>query len=251
MPKIPILPSPLPDELLYSYFLRMSTANGFESFAHLKKHYLQKNKTVYAYDIRDDLYPFAKSVTGEHWNQVLSFYLKMSLFHGIAPMSSRTHMSRYVGLLSRYRNQTKIIKSGEFMVQELRFCPQCQKDEFNQYDCFYYHRAHQMPGVTVCHTHGCALHVYEGALGAEMKLPLRSRPLSVHEKSLEYAIFCKSFLDSELECDVSNLRTAMMQKLTELKFDPRNNTLRDDMKEYLPLMKHLPIHIIQCRNQKK
>ena len=162
MPKLPFVSVLLPDELLYSYLLRLSIANGFDDIRHFTEHYvfspIYENKgkkyVAVSYDIRDDLYQFATSVTGNMSNQVLSFYSKTSLFHGIAPLALRSRMSHYVGLLSKYRNHSKILSHAELMVQELHFCPECMQEEKIKHGFFYYHRAHQMPGVTVCHLHG-------------------------------------------------------------------------------------------------
>lgn len=39
----------------------------------------------------------------------------------------------------------------------LQFCPLCMKDALQDYGFFYWHRAHQLPGVLVCAAHGCRL----------------------------------------------------------------------------------------------
>ena len=70
MPKLPFVSVLLPDELLYSYLLRLSIANGFDDIRHFTEHYvfspIYENKgkkyVAVSYDIRDDLYQFATSV---------------------------------------------------------------------------------------------------------------------------------------------------------------------------------------------
>lgn len=259
MPKLPFVSVPLPDELLYSYLLRLSIANGFDDIRHFTEHYvfspIYENKgkkyVAVSYDIRDDLYQFATSVTGNMSNQVLSFYSKTSLFHGIAPLALRSRMSHYVGLLSKYRNHSKILSHAELMVQELHFCPECMQEEKIKYGFFYYHRAHQMPGVMVCHLHGCTLHVYHGKQGKEMELPLKSYPLPDSKKGLEYALFCKDFLDAELECDMPVIADAIMKRLVELGYSSQNyKTLSLKMKDYLGLMKYPPEYLIRLIRQK-
>lgn len=259
MSKLPFIIKLMPDELLYSYLLRLSKANDFEDIREFMSAYVfsptyeNKGKKYVAvpYDIRDDLYQFATSATGILSNRVLSFYLKTSLFYGIAPLALRSRTSHYVGLLSKYRNHSKILSHVELMVQELHFCPECMQEEQSKYGFFYYHRAHQMPGVTVCHLHGRTLHVYDGKQGKEMELPLKSYPLPDRKKGLEYALFCKEFLDAEFECDISAIADAIMKRLIELGYSSQNyKTLSLKMKDYLDSMKYSPEHLIRFIRQK-
>ena len=249
----------MPDELLYSYLLRLSEANNVEDIRQFMSLYIfspayenkGKKYVAVSYDIRDDLYQFATSVTGNMSNQILSFYSKTSLFHGVAPLALRSRMSHYVGLLSKYRNHSKILSHAELMVQELHFCSECMQEEKIKYGFFYYHRAHQMPGVTVCHLHGCTLHVYHGKQGKEMELPLKSYPLPDRKRGLEYALFCKEFLDAKLECDISAIADAIMKRLSELGYSSQNyKTLSLKMRDYLDLMKYPPEHLIRFIRQK-
>ena len=215
------------DELLYSYILRLAKVNGFE---HIKQftdchvfssRYENKGKKYVdvSYDIRDDLYRFATSLLGSPHVQVLPFYLGTSIYSGIAPLMLRANASRYVGLLSKYQNHSRILSHAELMIQSLNLCPQCQADDIAKHGFFYYRRAHQMPGVTVCYQHGCALSRYEGKHGKEMEKDLPTAELTTYEKSMEYAIFCKDFLDAGLQCDRLEIANAIVIRLEELKKD--------------------------------
>ena len=257
MPRLPFVSVPLPDELLYSYLLRLSRKNGFEDIRCFVDHYVfsideSKKQLPISYDIHDDLYCFATSLGSMNSNQTLSFYLKTSLFHGIAPLCSSYHTSRYVGSLSKYRNSSELLSSSHAMISELRFCHLCRKEDLNRHGDFYYHRAHQMPGVTVCYKHGCALHVYKGKHGEEMKLPIISSLLPFHSKSHEYAIFCKDFLAAELEHDLAAIVEAIMKKLCELGYSPEGQSLTEHMKDYGALMRDAPEKIIKSirRNER-
>lgn len=35
----------------------------------------------------------------------------------------------------------------------LRLCPACRQEDLTQYDCAYWHRSHQVPGMDYCHRH--------------------------------------------------------------------------------------------------
>lgn len=214
----------LQDELLYSYLLRLSVANGMDDIrrfadSHLfSSRYANKGKKYVdvSYDIRDDLYRFATSLTGEAHMQVLPFYVQTSLFGGIAPLMLRHNASRYVGLLSKYHNHSRILSHAELMIQSLQFCPQCRDDDLHTHGQFYYRRAHQMPGVTVCHKHGCALHRYVGERGQEMAAALPAEVLPVPRYGQRYAVFVKAFLDAGLRCDRMDIADAVQHRVHEL-----------------------------------
>ena len=259
MPRLPFIASPLPDELLYSYFIRLSKENCFDDIRSFMGHYVfsdmyenkDKKYVAVSYDIRDDLYHFAYAVTGNPENQVLPFFLQTALFPGLAPLMLRAHASHYVGLLSKYRNHSKILSPCELLVQELRFCPMCHAEMQKQHGFIYYTRAHQMPGVTVCHRHGCALHQYDGKPGQELEQPLPSHPLASPKKGWEYAIFCRDFLNAQLECDIADVANAIMQRLGKQGYSTQNyRDLNTDMQEYSELMSISPQQIIRCIRQK-
>ena len=115
------------DETLYSYLLRLAKVNGFEDIRHFtdshvfSSRYENKGKKYVdvSYDIRDDLYRFAVSLQGSQHVQVLPFYLRTSMFSGIAPFMQRANASRYVGLLSKYHNHSRILAHAELMIQSL------------------------------------------------------------------------------------------------------------------------------------
>jgi sporulation protein YunB len=62
------------------------------------------------------------------------------MFSGIAPFMQRANASRYVGLLSKYHNHSRILAHAELMIQSLNLCPQCQADDMQTYGFFYYRR---------------------------------------------------------------------------------------------------------------
>ena len=226
-------------------------ANGFNNIKDFRNAYIDEHESKYAklsYDPSSDLYRLADSVTGTNRNQVLSFYLSTSLFHGISPLSRRAYISRCVGFLNKSsQNLIPNCKSG---IQELHFCPVCQREDLDRYGYFYYRRAHQMPGVTVCHKHGGSLHVYAGERGQEMILPLKSVPLPTYPKSYEYALFCKSFLDAEPECDLSEIIDAIGERLKDLGYHSKKRLTSEAMSDYLDLMNQCPGKLIRFIRQK-
>lgn len=107
-----------------------------------------------------------------------------------------------------------------------------------------------MPGVAVCHKHGGSLHVYAGERGQEMILPLKSVPLPTYPKSYEYALFCKSFLDAEPECDLSEIIDAIGERLKDLGYNSKKRLTSEAMSDYLNLMNQPPETLIRFIRKK-
>ena len=45
----------------------------------------------------------------------------------------------------------------EYQRMSLRFCPACAKEDADYYGVAFWHREHQIPGVSACYRHGCRL----------------------------------------------------------------------------------------------
>ena len=246
------------DETLYSYLLRLAKVNGFEDIRHFtdshvfSSRYENKGKKYVdvSFDIRDDLYRFAVSLQGSQHVQVLPFYLRTSIFSGIAPFMLRANASRYVGLLSKYHNHSRILAHAELMIQSLNLCPQCQADDIQANGFFYYRRAHQMPGVTVCHKHGCALQRYTGKHGEEMAEYLPTVELATHDMSTDYAIFCKDLLDGDLTCDRLTIADAIAIRMEEVKNTTGEDPFVNWNNGYNRLAEKTPTEMIHYIRQK-
>lgn len=105
-----------------------------------------------------------------------------------------------------------------------------------------------MPGVTMCYKHNCALYLYDGIHGHELEFPVKSTILETHDKSYEYAVFCKDFLDASLDVNLEDIRTAISIRLKELKYTLYKR-LDEDMKDYIPLMNKLPSRFLITTNK--
>jgi len=258
MVKLPIVVPLMEDELLYSYLSRLAIINCFENLKRFTGNYVfsdkyenkSKKHVDVSYDIRDDLYFFASSLTGLKQNQTLPLYTHTSLFYGIAPLMLRSQSSHYIGLLSKYQNHSRILSHAELMVQTLNYCEECKREDLSRLGFFYYRRGHQMPGVTVCYLHGCALTKYRGRIGKEFFEDQPGELLPTFKKSFEYAVFCKDFLDAKLECDRNALADVLKDKIERTKKNLDLNIYQNWKKGYDELSKESPATIMKYIRQK-
>jgi len=84
-----------------------------------------------------------------------------------------------------------------------KFCPLCIEEDRTQKGYGYFKIQHQIPGVEVCDTHGCFLHVLEGGdFGFNRKLPLpptNIKAISGPEIKMKFAKFCTGVLKQSKE----------------------------------------------------
>jgi len=170
------------------------------------------------YDIRNDLYVFARSLGIADNISILDLYLKTSIFEGMVPYMSRELASHHIGLLSKREDFSGILPPVNHMVQKLKICPECAKGEQNQIGSYYFHRAHQLPGVTVCHKPGNTLLEYCGKRGKELKEQEAFKPLPSYHDSLEYAKFCFDFLNAEIQISKDVIMQLIKDKMRELNY---------------------------------
>ena len=221
--RLPIVLKIKEDEILYSYLLRLSHANGFDdlrdffNMTGILPMYTE-SKYVYRtvrYDIHSDLYPLIEAIDLP-LTEIAQLYLQTSLFPIVALTCSRAISSHRIGMLSRYRNRTSLITPLADTFQELKFCPVCKDQDLAECGEFYYRRSHQIPGVCVCHRHGCVLHIYQGKIGLEMNSEQESKELTNSAHSMEYAWFCHDLLHSDLQADITDIATAVYMRMKEL-----------------------------------
>ena len=211
------------DEILYSYLVRLARANGYTDLKEcvqltgLIPMSLEPNnryRTI-RYEIQADLYTLLKSIDSD-LIKASDLYLKTSLYPLVFPMSSLTLSSHRIGMLSRYRIQSKLITPLNDIYRDLKFCPMCRKEDEHEHGEWYYRRSHQIPNVTACYRHGCPLCRYEGEAD---KIFDADQPVAVLEKvenSHEYAIFAHDFLHAELQVDIAQLAAAVLARMSHL-----------------------------------
>ncbi len=242
--KLPIVLKIKEDEILYSYLLRLSQANGFNDLRDflgttkiLPLYENPKNAyRIVRYDIHNDLYPLLE-VTEVSPTGAAELYRKTSLFPIVTLTCSKAISSHRIGMLSRYRGQASLITPLSDIFQELKFCPQCREEDLAETGEWYYRRSHQIPGVAVCHRHGCALHRYQGERESELDPNQPSTEMNVQEKSREYAVLAHELLIADLSCDVESIAKAILSRMKEQGYSKQTTErLQKDMGAYAALL---------------
>lgn len=145
------MPDLLPDELAYSYLIRLCLNNGIRSLHDLVKMLKYGTLGRYCSDARLD----AMNVPLDDYFIIAN---GESLFEKSSTVASlRLLFTKDMALhdISNIKNQ----KDDSFM-EPLRVCPECLKEDLRKYGVGYYHRIHHMPGISICPYHDCALFEY-------------------------------------------------------------------------------------------
>jgi hypothetical protein len=114
---------------------------------------------------------------------------------------SRSQASQHIGLMARRGNETNVLSSPNNLVSDIYVCPQCWQEDLATFGDFAFYRSHHMPGVTVCHKHGCSLRKYDEGKDVDQYTILEEKA-----NALTYANFCHDMLHSGIQCDFLSIK---------------------------------------------
>lgn len=154
-------PRPLPDELLFSVLARYHAYSGNESHKNSVRD-LFGSKTICAVvDLPCNLLILSAGIPGGaisadellYQNTLFSYYSPF-LPHDRYQLVKK-EMLHCVG--SSLHMKMGLTANGVKNNNMLKYCPMCVKQDREVHGVAYWHRAHQLPGVSVCHKHSVIL----------------------------------------------------------------------------------------------
>ena len=116
------------DEYIYSYVLRLANANGFDlkTFLQVVLDQVWGYERKRAYDLDLDIVKISELIGLE---RALPFYLKTTLFNGIAPFMTRDNIGKRVNAVNYYVfSNMKTLEGYEHLLNDLKICPECMKE---------------------------------------------------------------------------------------------------------------------------
>lgn len=157
---IGFLPTPYPDELLYSICARYGETVGYESRTRVVKELFGSESAALV-----DLPVRLNHLLGKLPNQSFNLDLvvaKYTLFRFYAPFSFCNRVPLLVQSMGSaagrsLRIRVGVANSGFKLPSALRFCPQCASEDRETYGETYWHRIHQLTTIDVCAIHGTLL----------------------------------------------------------------------------------------------
>lgn len=208
-----------PDETLASWIRRLALSNGFDRIDEFAQQFIydsnaskgQRLKRSYGTKDFISLYnAFAPQDIS-----MREFYMVTSCYGGIAPFLSVGRQIHYLNTAFRLGvSERSLSVSSNSLTSKLKFCPLCKEDDKAD-GAWYYHRAHQMPGVGVCYKHGCSLYLFTGKIGTEFSDNLQFIPCrnTADTWKQSFAVFAKELLDAMPNISAEDTKAAILQEV--------------------------------------
>lgn len=191
------LPTTLPDETLFSRYVRHMTILGMKEKDYLKLLFNKPRASIHPYLTIGVAKSSQISVESEpeiYAQQTLGRFFSYFLPHRATDI--------YKALLAEDGNiairACQLVSFKESEVLSLKYCPECVKEDMRCHGVSYWHRIHQVPGIEACPSHKVWLIHQELPKRPHIKLHLLPTT-SVHSKacsdlSYEFAKFTNDFL---------------------------------------------------------
>ena len=152
------LPRPLPDELLYSALARATYRYGFWSPKQLLDALYGSRTVVAVPDLPSNLSRLAQT-TQDHWQlSTDELAIRHTLFGYYTHFQSAPQRKQVLAAMAADGGSLQVrlgVCAGSARTpKQFRLCLSCHAVDVAQFGEAYWHRAHHLPGVVVCHLHG-------------------------------------------------------------------------------------------------
>src|SRR6201986_828577 len=159
---VALFPTPYPDELLYSVFARYAALMQYPNTEAVNIELFGRRSAAAIIDLPSHLgcltspFPSGHQLTVSRLLKEHSIYLYYSPFIGVRRVQAlRCAMEEGGGAI--VHKIAGITASSVRPPERLRFCPRCVEVDRMTYKECYWHRLHQVAGVTVCPQHSIFL----------------------------------------------------------------------------------------------
>ena len=212
------------DETLTSWIRRLALSNGFDRVDEFAQQFIYDSnaskghrfKSPYGTEDFISLYNAFAPQDISMWK----FYMVTSCYGGIAPFLSAGRQIHYLNTAFRLGvSEHSLSVASNSLTSELRFCPLCKKEDKTD-GTWYYHRAHQMPGINVCFKHGCSLHLFTGEIGTEFSDNPEFIPCTNTADTWKqsFAVFAKELLDAMPDISAEDTKATVLQEVKQRGF---------------------------------
>ena len=198
---IPLVVSPYPDELLYSWVARLAKLNELTPETFYRKYFgdcLSKGKYI-PLDIRRGYFNFYDALNCDVDKMELYFQLSTTQFE-LMFYPEKQHLQILNQIVRPENNFNNI---SHYFIKEPKMCMDCMREDIEQYDECYIHRSHQLSGVCACHKHHSKLYVAKRYFRKSNHKHLYdfNNLVELNEKISEYDIKYSEYANALLQSD--------------------------------------------------
>ncbi len=157
---IPKVAKSYPDELLYSWIVRMSKENGLSLSSFSKAYLDRKNAAIekFKLDVRYEFTSLYNKLYKK--DNMKQMYLSLTTYQFESLFMSSGKQTRYINNV--FRNKSSMNTSVNCLFNSVNICEECVDEDIKMYGAPYLHRSHQLSGVRTCHKHDISLLIYKG-----------------------------------------------------------------------------------------
>jgi hypothetical protein len=210
------LPSTLPDETLFSRYVRHMTILDIRESEYLKLLFSKPRASIHPYLTIG--ITKASQISEDSESKI---YKEQTLGRFFSYFLPDLSTDIYAALLADDGNVAvrtcQLVSFKESELLSLKYCPACAKEDMWNYGVSYWHRVHQIPGIEACPSHKVWLahqklperpHIKRGLLP---DTSVEARPCSV--LSYKFAQFIDDFLINITNTNESLTRTDLLKKV--------------------------------------
>ncbi len=218
--KLPISIPLEDDELLFSWVNRLYKANLFDSKKEFEKAF-NKGQSIYrdGFGLCRDLI-----LASAYENQLRDVFLKSTLYPFFAPFYNKQKQEKVLSVARCGVTKDSPLSYLGCEVGTLKYCPKCVEEDSK----LYLHRAHQLPGVKVCHKHGCRLVELDKAYNDNdiENIQFDWEPSFKHtDEEMKHAVFVKDFMNEAFDLDFNGLIAILKIRLKELNINTEEDAI--------------------------
>lgn len=209
-------PEIYPDELVYSVLARYYAKSGYMSYMfvtqEIYKRKLQKPNIEFINLLNPEIVGL---MTREMTMEELIEKHTMFPYYGrfMKPEKRKKMFDKLVNMKTSDSSNLGLPRGKNRLERYLRYCPVCVKEDRQKYGETYWHREHQISGLSVCPKHGCVLNYSDVLMNRNNTTVL----ISAESIDMEVEIIVKS--ESKFEKDFSNYLAAVFQNKVNMSDD--------------------------------
>ena len=202
---VPIVVKPYPDELLYSWVMRLAKLNELRFYIFVNAYFTggkRHSKTDINFDIKNGFFNFYNSLMLNESADKL--YLKLSTFSYECIGLNEAFQTRAINKV--FYPGDRLNTNVNTFFSTLNVCPDCINEDIKNYGEPYYHRAHHLSGIYKCHKHGTTLRRYKKSFKGVDNFSLENYE-ELTPIGEDYSKFAYDLLNANLDIDINRIKT--------------------------------------------
>lgn len=207
---------PISDEYVLSLFMRLAEINGFSrSFTNFMGAFFIEGNQRFRYRSALSVEPIHCSMIqqlGLNQTLLLKHLEDNTLYSACAPFMSKSLQGDYVNAYTRRFPNGSILpgkyKSLAGLTEDIRFCPECVREDINDMGFWWLKKDHHLPAVHMCAKHGTPLHILRNDISKIdiFSMPETENVCTATDIDLDYARFLSGLAHLKPDICLTDMR---------------------------------------------